>query len=188
MSAGPIVVEITSLFLIVLFLLHKYSNFKQQNVITLVAVFISWYFSFMIIILLPLDISLTTYRQCIQDNAPTPTPNLTNSVILFERIFTVLNYINYYLQSENVVVYCKEPWSLIPPSVFPVLWRIIYWSSQALTWLILPFMQSFSNSGEFTMKGKIKSSLINNAIYYGTYLTLFGVFLIYVAVKHSIDG
>ncbi len=58
MSAGPIVVEVISLFLIVLFLLHKYSSFKQQNVITLVAVFIAWYFSFMIIVLLPLDISL----------------------------------------------------------------------------------------------------------------------------------
>ncbi len=71
--------------------------------------------------------------------------------------------------------------------MFPVVWRIIYWSSQALTWLILPFMQSFSNSGEFTFKGKIKRALINNAIYYGTYLALFGVFLIYVAVKHSIN-
>jgi len=85
-------------------------------------------------------------------------------------------------------LYCKKPWSLIPLIVFPVVWRIIYWSSQALTWLILPFMQSFSNSGEFTLKGKIKGALINNAIYYGTYLSLFGVFLIYVAVKHSIDG
>ena len=61
MSAGPIVVEVISLFLIVLFLLHKYSNFKQQNVITLVAVFIAWYFSFMIIVLLPLDISLVIF-------------------------------------------------------------------------------------------------------------------------------
>jgi hypothetical protein len=77
---------------------------------------------------------------------------------------------------------------LVPPKVFPVLWRIIYWSSQALTWLILPFMQSFSQSGEFSLSGKIKGALISNAIYYGTYLAIFGVLLIYVAVENNIDG
>lgn len=169
MSAGPIVTEIFSLFFIVLFLLHKYSDFKQQNLITLVAVFIAWYFSFALVFLLPLDISLTTYRQCIQDHEPNQISNSTND-------------------SEAIKLYCKEPWSLISPNVFPVVWRIIYWSSQALTWLILPFMQSFSNSGEFNFKGKFKRALINNAIYYGTYLSLFGVFLIYVAIKHGIDG
>lgn len=68
------------------------------------------------------------------------------------------------------------------------MWRIIYWSSQLLTWIILPFMQSFSQSGELHLIGKIKAALISNAIYYGTYLALFGVFLIYVAIKHHIDG
>ncbi len=78
---------------------------------------------------------------------------------------------------------------MISSDVFSVLWRIIYWTSQALTWLILPFMQSFSQSGEFTVSGKMRSALIANAIYYGTYLALFGVLLIYVAVKlTNIDG
>ena len=83
---------------------------------------------------------------------------------------------------------CREPWSLIPENVFPVLWRIIYWTSQSLTWLILPFMQAFSQSGEFTLSGKIRGSLIANAIYYGTYMAIFGVLLVYVAIKHQIDG
>lgn len=29
---------------------------------------------------------------------------------------------------------CAEPWSLVPPGVFPVFWRIVYWTSQFLTW------------------------------------------------------
>ena len=70
MSAAPLVLEIVSLFLIVLYLLHKYSDFRQQNKITLTAVFIAWYFSFMIIFLLPMDISLTTYHQCLKDHEP----------------------------------------------------------------------------------------------------------------------
>lgn len=62
MSAAPLIVEIVGLFLIVLYLLNRYSNFRQQNVITLIATFIAWYFSFMIIFLLPLDISLVSFR------------------------------------------------------------------------------------------------------------------------------
>jgi hypothetical protein len=49
-------------------------------------------------------------------------------------------------------------------------------------------MQSFSQSGEFSLSGKIKGALISNAIYYGTYLAIFGVLLIYVAVENNIDG
>ena len=44
-------------------------------------------------------------------------------------------------------------------------------------------MQSYSRAGDFTVLGKIKSSLIENALYYGTYLLIFGVCLIYVAAR-----
>ena len=56
--------------------------------------------------------------------------------------------------------------------------------------LILPLMQSYANAGDFTVGGKIKSSLVENAIYYGTYLLIFGVCLIYIAIKPNIhlDG
>jgi hypothetical protein len=89
---------------------------------------------------------------------------------------------------SNVESYCKDPWSLLSPAVFPVLWRIIYWTSQALTWLILPFMQAFAQSGEFSLSGKCRAALIHNAIYYGTYLAIFSVLLIYVAVNYNLDG
>ena len=49
-------------------------------------------------------------------------------------------------------------------------------------------MQSFVQSAEFNFSAKIRGALIANAIYYGTYLAIFGVLLIYVAVKHNIDG
>ena len=44
-------------------------------------------------------------------------------------------------------------------------------------------MQSYSRAGDFTVLGKIKSALIENALYYGTYLLIFGVCLIYVAAR-----
>lgn len=78
---------------------------------------------------------------------------------------------------------CQQPWGMIPEAVFPNLWRIIYWTSQFLTWLIMPLMQSYLKAGDFTIKGKLKSALIENAIYYGSYLFICGILLIYIAAK-----
>lgn len=44
-------------------------------------------------------------------------------------------------------------------------------------------MQSYSNAGDFTVWRKIKSALFENAIYYGTYLLIFGICLVYVAIR-----
>jgi len=63
------------------------------------------------------------------------------------------------------------------------MWHVIYWTSQAMTWIMLPMMQSYAKAGEFTVLGKIKYALIANALYYGTYLIIFCACLIYLAVK-----
>ena len=62
-------------------------------------------------------------------------------------------------------------------------YRIVYWSSQVLTWLILPIMQSFTQAGEFTMSGKLKSALWDNMIYYTSYLLIAIILIIYIAMK-----
>jgi LMBR1-like membrane protein len=48
-------------------------------------------------------------------------------------------------------------------------------------------MQSYSKAGEFSVLGKMKYALIANAIYYGTYLLIFGVCLIYIATKPGVE-
>lgn len=48
-------------------------------------------------------------------------------------------------------------------------------------------MQSYIKAGDFTIKGKLKSAVIDNAIYYGSYLFICGVLLIYLALKPGID-
>lgn len=75
---------------------------------------------------------------------------------------------------------------MVSDDVFKNLWRIIYWSSQFLTWLIMPLMQSYLKAGDFNMQGKLKSALIDNAIYYGTYLFICGFLLVYIALKPGI--
>lgn len=48
-------------------------------------------------------------------------------------------------------------------------------------------MQSFIKAGDFTLKGKLKSALIDNAIYYSSYLFICGILLIYLALKPGVD-
>lgn len=44
-------------------------------------------------------------------------------------------------------------------------------------------MQSYSSAGDFTVTGKLKSALLENAIIYGSLLLILTVCIIYVAVK-----
>uniref|UniRef100_A0A915JFH1 Uncharacterized protein n=1 Tax=Romanomermis culicivorax TaxID=13658 RepID=A0A915JFH1_ROMCU len=44
-------------------------------------------------------------------------------------------------------------------------------------------MQSYCKAGEFTVVGKLKSSLVENAIYYTSFVVLFIFLLIYVAAQ-----
>uniref|UniRef100_A0A8C6USE1 LMBR1 domain containing 2b n=1 Tax=Neogobius melanostomus TaxID=47308 RepID=A0A8C6USE1_9GOBI len=125
----------------------------QQRMV-LFGTLLAWYLCFLIVFILPLDVSTVSVKQ----------------------------------QSHNEIVLasapksCYKPWSYIPDGIMPVFWRVVYWTSQCLTWLLLPFMQSYARSGGFSITGKIKTALIENAIYYGTYLLIFGSLLIYVAV------
>lgn len=48
-------------------------------------------------------------------------------------------------------------------------------------------MQSYTKAGDFTIKGKLKSALIDNAIYYGSYLCIVAVLLIYLAAQPEFE-
>lgn len=47
------------------------------------------------------------------------------------------------------------------------LWDVSYWSTQVLTWLVLPFFQVYADAGDFTVGGKCLTSLKENGILYG---------------------
>ncbi|CAG5103767.1 Similar to GA20843: LMBR1 domain-containing protein 2 homolog (Drosophila pseudoobscura pseudoobscura) [Cotesia congregata] len=170
MSVGPLVTEIVLAFCLATTLLYRYGNIFRNHIVVTVSVLIAWYFSLLIIFVLPLDVSSTVYRQCVEKNSR------------YNLSITTDNN-----NTSNVTIKCEKPWSSVPDSVFPNLWRIVYWTSQCLTWLILPLMQSYIKAGDFTVKGKLKSALIDNAIYYGSYLFICGVLLIYIALKPGLD-
>ncbi|KAM8703990.1 hypothetical protein ACLKA7_008592 [Drosophila subpalustris] len=156
-------------------LLYRYGNIPRQHILVTLSVLTAWCFSFLIVFTIPLDVTSTLYRQCLEEHKPAPVPEAG----LVHGNNTTTSPSRGTMHPQE----CQEPWGMVPESVFPNLWRIIYWSSQFLTWLIMPLMQSYLKAGDFTIKGKLKSALIENAIYYGSYLFICGVLLIYIAVK-----
>ncbi|XP_035496766.2 G-protein coupled receptor-associated protein LMBRD2a isoform X1 [Scophthalmus maximus] len=177
MSGAALAVVVVVVFFLALYLLQHYGDLRKQQQMVLFGTLLSWYLCFLIVFILPLDVSTTIYRQCVLDNVNPPTPvsqaRRTNWTEGSSSLHPPV--------SHSATEVCEEPWSYIPDGVLPVLWRVVYWTSQFLTWLLLPFMQSYARSGAFSMVGKIKTALIENAVYYGTYLLIFISLLIYVA-------
>ncbi|KAM9858255.1 G-protein coupled receptor-associated protein LMBRD2a [Aulostomus maculatus] len=175
MSGVALVLVVVVVFFLAFYLLQRYGDLWKQQKMVLLGTLLSWFLCFLIVFILPLDVSTTIYHQCVADNAHRPTPaTQTTGTAQTEGGSSV-----YPAGSEPKL--CVEPWSYIPDGVLPVLWRVVYWTSQFLTWLLLPFMQSYARSGAFSKVGKMKTALIENAIYYSSYLLIFISLLIYVA-------
>uniref|UniRef100_A0A672IC51 LMBR1 domain containing 2b n=1 Tax=Salarias fasciatus TaxID=181472 RepID=A0A672IC51_SALFA len=151
MSGAVLAVEMLVVFFLALFLLHRYGDFRKQQRMVLFGTLLAWYLCFLIVFILPLDVSTTVYKQCLKDHEqqrPTLSPGPSNHSTSNSTAPPTSRYP------------CFQPWSFIP-DVRP---------------------RSYARSGGFSITGKIKTALIENAIYYGTYLLIFGSLLIYVAV------
>lgn len=204
MSAAPFTVEMIFVFLLTLCLLHQYGNWRKQHWLVTTAVFISWYFSFLIVFILPLDVSgvslsifpekkdyvcdifskrgpvnpLWNVRPCWfyfkwislqitlfiisktnvlpeqEDRIQNVECNALCTIQTFYRkcLFEAGLNINEQKRdlgsnsSKNSSVKnsskttpssdCEKPWSYLPEHVLPDLWRVVYWSSQILSWWV----------------------------------------------------
>ncbi|XP_056637359.1 LMBR1 domain-containing protein 2 homolog [Diorhabda sublineata] len=171
MSYSPLISTIILSFLLASTLLYRYGNWFRHRIFVTLIVLLAWYCSFLIIFVLPLDVISTVYRQCKEERINNIT-EVQNSSLIFNNGF------------NNA---CEPPWTNLPERVFTNLWHTVYWSTQLLTWLVMPIMQSYIKAGDFSLRGKLKSALIDNAIYYGSYLLICGVLLVYLALKPGID-
>ncbi|XP_026690403.2 G-protein coupled receptor-associated protein LMBRD2-like isoform X2 [Ciona intestinalis] len=177
MSAGPLVFELIVVFCVAVFLLHHYGRITKQHPAVTVATLVAWYFSMIIVFILPLDVSSTFYRECLQSSRVIENVTDSSDVIADN--------------DSNKIIYvantCEKPWSYVKKDTLPAMWHIVYWTSQFLTWLVLPFMQSYVCAGDFSTLGKMKRAVIENAVYYGSYLFIFGCLLIYVAAAPDLS-
>ncbi|XP_067087961.1 G-protein coupled receptor-associated protein LMBRD2B-like [Osmerus mordax] len=175
MSEAALGVVVVLAFFLALFLLHRYGNVRKQQPLVLLGTLLAWYLSILIILILPLDVSTTIYNQCKIDNGPHG--NASTSAHAANQTSSNTSVI----PTGRPLKVCSKPWSYISDGILPVFWRVVYWTSQCLTWLLIPFMQSYARSGAFSRAGRVKTALIENAVYYGTYLLIFISLLVYLA-------
>lgn len=50
------------------------------------------------------------------------------------------------------------------PAAIGVLWNICYWSTQLLTWALIPLYTGYADAGEFTWKGRMIASARSNGL------------------------
>ncbi|XP_029341311.1 LMBR1 domain-containing protein 2-like [Acyrthosiphon pisum] len=155
--------EVIFAFILTTVLLDRYGNWKTQNIVVTTAVHISWCFSLLIIFVLPIDISLSAYRKCVQDG---PNDNTTISI--------------------HVSLTCEKPWSSVPGSTLSIMWRVVYWTSQLLAWFIMPVMKHYVESGEFTVKNKLKNAIKSKTLYYSKLLLIVTIFITYAALTPGV--
>ena len=204
MASGQFTFDVISAFLISGYLLYSYSNWFRQRIAVTIAVLVAWYFSFLIVLVLPLDVSATAYKQCIwansQENVENTSSNPQTSFtanpvnVITEhdvnstrsKFGTLMTNHSSTTTPSNQVPDCKEPYSLLDEGVLLNLWRVVYWSSQLLTWAILPIMQSYTQAGEFTVSGKLRSALWDNMLYYASLIFIALILVIYIALQPNL--
>lgn len=79
---------------------------------------------------------------------------------------------------------CIKPVSYVDGTVIPRLYKVVYWTTQLFTWLLIPFLSAYVQAGEFSVLAKARTALIDNAIYYGTYVVIILILLIYALAAH----
>nr|XP_056704153.1 G-protein coupled receptor-associated protein LMBRD2 isoform X3 [Euleptes europaea] len=120
MSGAALGIEIVFVFFLALIILHRYGDFKKQHRLVIVATLLAWYLCFLIVFILPLDVTTTIYNRC--KHAVNSSPSESSISNGSQAIPTPGNR------------ECFKPWSYIPPGIMPVFWRVVYWTSQFLTW------------------------------------------------------
>merc|ERR1719427_216092 len=201
---APLVLELLIVFLAALLLLHLYGQIRRQHLMVTIATLVAWYFSMIIVFILPLDVSSTFYRECIEkeklahQNTSTNTTNFKRELAANATTVNTTSNVTSTLSSTTEIQHdtvqpdatyvstCLKPWSYVPENTLPTMWILVYWTSQFLTWLVLPFIQSYVCAGDFSIPGKMKRAVVENGLYYASYFVLFCCLLIYIVASPNI--
>lgn len=153
------------------------------------AVLISWYFSFVIVLVLPIDISGVRLRSILSASIVRPKPlslpdHLRPLLVHFQRHKHHLLSAAF-LRGKKCFGKFVEGRVLVQSGIDMVgtFHNCRQKSKDFSCRLLLPLTQSYINSGHFTVKSKLKSALLDNAIFYSMYLFICSVLLIYLATR-----
>ncbi|KAJ2823066.1 hypothetical protein FBU31_004402, partial [Coemansia sp. 'formosensis'] len=83
---------------------------------------------------------------------------------------------------------CDTPMGYIGSDFTRRLWIGLYWFMYMLTWLVLPIMMSYVDSGAFSFKDRLRESCWSNLQFYG-YTGAIGLVVVgYIAVTRGVFG
>uniref|UniRef100_A0A914HJB5 Phosphatidylglycerophosphatase and protein-tyrosine phosphatase 1 n=1 Tax=Globodera rostochiensis TaxID=31243 RepID=A0A914HJB5_GLORO len=154
----------------------------EAGPIVLVSTFFGWLFSFSIIIVLPIDVAITFYKKClVEESHRSVVDDDTTTTVPSGGDYRMAD--NEYFERNESFMQCEQPKGFVEDKFLLTLWRIVYWSSQFLTWILLPMLQSYAKAGEFTVKGRLKYAFYSNVVYYGIYFATFMLLLIYAVSR-----
>lgn len=190
-----LIAEILLTFLFTQFFLNHYVTIKKINFVTVVSVFICFCFSFLTIIILPSDIASTFYRQCAASHNQTddhPVATTTVAALNASQTNYNLNNLNEIndesgKSDESIDKLCSKPFDYVKPQVLQIVWNIIYWTNFILTCFLLRVLSSFSVSGQFFFKKKLKEFFHNFYYELALYLVFGLSLLIYLVYALSIN-
>ncbi|KAF8945782.1 hypothetical protein BGZ47_001982 [Haplosporangium gracile] len=129
MAIFPLVAGAVAVVSLVAGLLNYFGNRVEHAWYVSLIAYISWFFPFSIVVLVPLDLASTLFRGC---------------------------------KAEEE---CNEPLMYVSSEFLIGAWRTIYWCSFALTWVLIPLLQAYTQSGEFTVMKRFRSAVRYNIIY-----------------------
>ncbi|EFC49803.1 predicted protein [Naegleria gruberi] len=102
-------------------------------------------------------------------------PLFLNYTFLFSSVSLITLDVSLALTSSGV----------LPDTALEICWYIIYFSLQILSWIVLPILQNYAYTGEFTFYGKFIRSVLSHIITYsilgiiaGVVIVIFVIFLV----------
>ncbi|KAJ2527406.1 hypothetical protein GGH20_003084, partial [Coemansia sp. RSA 1937] len=83
---------------------------------------------------------------------------------------------------------CDEPLGYISSPFTRRLWVGLYWSMYLLTWVVLPIMMSYVDSGAFTFRDRLRESAWSNLQFYGVSGAVGLLVVGYIALTRGVFG
>jgi predicted RND superfamily exporter protein len=68
-----------------------------------------------------------------------------------------------------------------------MVWQVFYWTAFVMCWAVLPLLMNYVQTGEFTVQGKIKRAVKEQARYYLIIGSIGIVLLIYLWFKNAFE-
>jgi hypothetical protein len=160
-------VSLSAIGAAILLLLRRYAA-RDVPAVVLVATAYAWLVSFGVIALVPIDVWTTLVRaRALEEQQPAAAGGGGDGARL------LLAAAGGWRQDPDPSPSPPAP-APPPPSLgessprgLNVLWAVAYWSTQVLTWLLLPFFQVYSDAGDFTVGARCLTSLRENGALYG---------------------